>query len=129
MAREKAYETPAERQAAYRERKRLESLGLTVPADIAVGAALADLAGEGDELPVKLPEIPVGRPAPPLEEYVAEAIRGAHLVADEKERRHPPESQAERKDYEDARGFRVKKAEEYARWRHAGYVAGEVGSL
>lgn len=68
---------------------------------------------------IGLPEIPKGRRALPIEQYVAEAVRGARLVG---------ELAATKSDDEDV-DARVAAAEAYARWRHAAYLAGQVVSL
>lgn len=79
-----------------------------------------------------LPVLPVNRPAPELEAYVAEAREGARIVAEQKPKRLLRVGQSVRErdqeylqDIED----RVAKAEAYARWRWHGYQAGEVASL
>lgn len=80
--------------------------------------------------PQGLPEIPKGRPAPALELYLADAREGARIEGERKwDRIGPTESPSDRKARVDDIASRVRKAEEYARWRHAGYVAGEIASL
>lgn len=82
-------------------------------------------AGAGEKVPApgtggeKVPDAGTGlasRPAPPVEEYVAGelAITRAQLEL--------------RPDLDDHAG-RLERTEKYARWRHAGYLAGEVSSL
>lgn len=66
-----------------------------------------------------LPELPKGRRALPIEDYVAEAVRGARLVG---------ELAATRSVDEDVEA-RVRAAEAYARWRHQSYLDGKVVSL
>jgi len=69
-----------------------------------------------------LPEIPAGRPAPPLGEYMAQAalaverLLAAGLV------------DASRDGAQDPQG-RIERAEAYARWRHGEFLAGRVHSL
>lgn len=68
---------------------------------------------------IVLPELPQGRRALPLEDYVAEAVRGARAVGE----------LALTKSNDEDIDARVRAAEEYARWRHAAYLAGQVVSL
>jgi hypothetical protein len=71
-----------------------------------------------DELEVVLPELPKGRPAPDVEEYVGEA----RLAVERLMKQGLKDALYEGTD-------RTERAEEYARWRHEGYVNGEVASL
>jgi hypothetical protein len=66
-----------------------------------------------------LPDLPKGRRALPLEDYVAEAVRGARIAG---------ELALTKSNDEDVEA-RVKAAEAYARWRHGAYLAGQVVSL
>jgi hypothetical protein len=145
MARQKKWASEAERLAAYRARKaevealgddgegapeaarasarelalaergRLEGLGLKPPPAVAVEAAYADLASG------ELPALPAGRNAPPLEEYVAHQLA---ITKSELELRGVLGRDA----VDDVAG-RLERTERYARWRHAGFVAGEIASL
>lgn len=68
---------------------------------------------------VALEPLPPGRPAPPLDIYVAEARRAAEIVAKAKPTELTPAEIARR----------VDRAEEYAKYRWNGYVSGEIISL
>lgn len=85
-------------------------------------------AGNGDapleEPEPRLPELLAGRPAPPLEVYVA-AARAA--VEDLLARGLVDASRDGKPDDEGAR--RIARAEAYARWRHGEFLAGRVNSL
>lgn len=107
MPREKQFETAAEKQAAYRERQRQAAAGV-------------DAEPEFVE-PMILP----GRPAPPIEEYVAQQLE---LTRVDIERRSRNRQQGDGHLVVDAED-RLRRTEEYARWRHAGYLAGEIVSL
>lgn len=63
-------------------------------------------------------ELPKGRPAPPLEQYVADHRKAVQLELDKglKEAIYKGKG-------------RVDRAEDYARWRWHGYVNGEIASL
>jgi hypothetical protein len=82
---------------------------------------------EPEELEPRLPELPVGRAAPPVEEYVALqlAITRAELAA--RRDRGGRERPADAADIDEA--GRLARTEAYARYRHAGFVAGEIASL
>lgn len=121
MAREKKWDNESARVKAYRERKRLESLGMTVPPDVAVEAAYADLAEPA------LPDLPVGRAAPPVEEYVALQLAITRAELDARRDRGGRERPADAADIDEA--GRLERTEAYARYRHAGFVAGEIASL
>lgn len=70
-----------------------------------------------------LPRFPKDRPAPPLEEYVAEHVEAAkRLVAGGLK---DPRQFTEKTEGDD----RVSRAEAYARWRWQGYKDGEIASL
>ena len=106
---------PTARELAVAERGRLEALGVKPPPAIAVEAAYADLAGG------ELPALPAGRNAPPVEEYVAHQLA---ITRRELELRGVLARDA----VDDGAG-RLERTESYARWRHAGFVAGEIASL
>jgi hypothetical protein len=134
MARPRKHATEAEKQAAYRERKALAEGAKSAqpapgqaPAEAPQEESIEELfagpngAPRARELPAagageKLPAPVTARPAPPLEEYVAGeiAITRAQLEL--------------RPDLDDHKG-RLERTEKYARWRYAGYLAGEVQSL
>lgn len=98
---EKVFETNAQRQKAYRERKR-----------------------RGEVKPQAEPE-PTFTPRPPphlsLDEYVQEAIEGAehHHAATSLQANLSTTTLAER----------IERSESYARWRYLSYLSGEVLSL
>lgn len=126
MARQKKWSSEAERQAAYRQRK----TGTTPeppddqdPLDPGERELLAATVKRGSEIPERvhtssLPALPKDRPAPPAEEYVAAAGRDARKAAEG--RKYPNDEWI---------ASVLAAAERYARWRHAGYVAGEIKSL
>lgn len=101
MPREKEYVSNAEKQRAYRERKRLELDAQT-----------------GEVVEFVEPPVREGRPAPPLEEYVARELEitrafiASKLWTDEVE----------------IKG-RLDRSETYLRWRHAEFLAGRVENL
>jgi hypothetical protein len=87
-------------------------------------------APEVVEVEKELPVIPPGRPAPPLDEYVGDAMLAARREGERKMKNLPPagdakEKQARVQDIE----RRVEAAGRYARRRHADYRAGQVASL
>lgn len=108
MAREKQFESAAEKQAAYRERQRL-------------AAVQAEAEPEAPVLPV----IEVDRPAPPLEEYVAAQLALTRRDIEVRSRNRDTGEGGFTVDSQD----RLKRSEDYARWRYAGYKAGEVMAL
>lgn len=73
---------------------------------------------EDEEIEFREPSIVAGRPAPTLEEYIAQHVSAVmrEMANGLKEAEHKDEN-------------RVARAERYARWRHAGYLAGEITSL
>jgi hypothetical protein len=68
----------------------------------------------------EIPALPEGRPAPELEVYVASQLDAARaeIAAWEPGTKNVLDPEA-----------RLARAERYARWRHAGYVAGEITGL
>jgi hypothetical protein len=70
--------------------------------------------GEVEEM-IEVPSLPPGRPAPPLEEYVAAHVEACRLAIED--------------GLKDPDGQRLARAERYARWRWQGYVDGHIGSL
>jgi hypothetical protein len=83
--------------------------------------------------PGELPVLPPGRAAPALEQYVAEAVEAARVVAEQGFKRlgdmREPENQKELNERKRDMALRLELAEKYARWRWRGYVDGEVTSL
>ncbi len=110
MSREKEFQTAAERQRAYRERKRVEE---KVDPDLPV----RDVAEVIEPAPV------VRTLRVSLEDYIAHnlAVARAHRIRPGKD--------------EDASSFREavteteQRVEAYARWRYAGVLDGSVGTL
>ena len=74
---------------------------------------------KGIEIPevARLHTLPIPENPPDLEQYVAEAVAAARISASAR--------------YSDKTWIEsaVSSAERYARWRHAGYVAGEISGL
>lgn len=95
-------------------------------ADGVAALAIAAKVKEGS----RLEPLPQNRPAPPLEQYVAEAREGARLVGVQKQEKLPePQNQKELNERRQDLADRVDRAEKYARWRWQGYQDGEVASL
>ncbi len=113
-----------------------EALAAVEGLEAADGVALAAGLGPEETLVVPTPGVsplapfPRNRPAPPLEEYVEEARVGARAAALKRwETIRPPDDPKLRIDPREDVELRVQRAEEYARWRHAGYLAGEIAKL
>jgi hypothetical protein len=119
MARNARYDSPAAKQAAYRERKRLEELGLSLPPEVEPEPAIA--ARTSEELARR------AAAAPDLEAYVANevAVTRRQLELGEKvgARERPADAAGV-----DPAGL-LERTERYARWRYAGWLAGEIDSL
>jgi hypothetical protein len=99
--------TPGEREFLEANvQKGTENLKVRVPDNVDIAPVRSGLP------PLRKPENP-----PDLEEYVADAVEAARIVASA---RYSDEAWVE---------SAVSSAERYARWRHAGYVAGEIVSL
>jgi hypothetical protein len=79
----------------------------------------------------RIPKIGRDRPAPPLEEYVAEMKEAARKVGESMMARRLTEAstEKERKSALEDIEFRVADAERYARWRWQGYKNAEIASL
>jgi hypothetical protein len=99
------------------ENQELQELMVTKAADLKLKVPSAPDITEGEERKV-LPELPVGRPAPPLEEYVAAHVEACRLAIN-----------AGLKNPIHRGDDRLARAEAYARWRWQGYVDGVVVSL
>ena len=78
-----------------------------------------------DEPEMVMPELPAGRAAPPIEEYVAEQLGLTRRDVTVRARNRTEGEGLLVIDLE----ARLAKTEKYARWRHKGYVAGEIVSL
>jgi hypothetical protein len=76
----------------------------------------------------QLTAFPKHRPAPPLEKYVAGAIRAAHLES-ERKREYFASSPGPVEVFEDELDARAQAAERYARWRWHGFDDGDIASL
>jgi hypothetical protein len=78
------------------------------------------VAGEEGEMPVLVIEdLKVGRPAPPLEDYVKANVDACIEAMERDGLKNPIVNGADR----------IQRAEAYARWRWQGYVDGLVDSL
>ncbi len=87
-------------------------------------ARIPDVPDLSELIPgTNLKRLPLNRPAPPLEEYVAEHVEAARrlVAAGQKS----PQQFTEPTPGDD----RVGRAEKYARWRWQGYKDGEIESL
>lgn len=153
MGRPRKWESDAERKKALRNASTTEeALEAVEGMDVREGVALA--AGLGPE-DVQLPAVsaaeaaatvsalveptpgvtpltpfPRNRPAPPVEAYVREARVGARVAAVKRwETIRPSGDPKLRIDPKEDIELRVQRAEDYARWRHAGYLAGEIAKL
>ena len=129
MARQKKWNSEAERLAAYRKRQAPEipevrGSGELDPDEDPLTPGerefLAASVQKGTDIPdvaARLPTLPIPENPPDLEVYVAEAVAAARISAGAR--------------YSDAGWVEsaVSSAERYARWRHAGYVAGEISGL
>ena len=123
MARPKKYNSEAEKQAAYRERQASRTPGIDPDEDPLTPGEREFLVAsvqKGTDIPdvaARLPTLPIPENPPDLEQYVAEAVAAARISASAR--------------YSDAGWVEsaVSSAERYARWRHAGYVAGEISGL
>ncbi len=80
---------------------------------------------------VRIPKIEKNRPAPPLEDYVAEMVLAARRVGENIMRRTLPENASSKERAEALQEIedRVAAAEKYARWRYQGYKDAEIVSL
>jgi putative SOS response-associated peptidase YedK len=106
MPQRKEYESSAEKQRAYRERKRAE---------------LEEQQIE-EVVPIEVEVLPAGRtPTISEEEYVREAMELARL--------HQQQTSPDARDSTVELEMRVARAEAYAHWRYRGFVAGEIASL
>ena len=128
MARQKKWNSEAERLAAYRKRQAPEipevrGSGELDPDEDPLTPGERELltasVQKGIEIPevARLPTLPIPENPPDLEQYVAEAVAAARISASAR--------------YSDKAWIEsaVSSAERYARWRHAGYVAGEISGL
>jgi hypothetical protein len=78
----------------------------------------------------ELPVLPPGRTAPPLDEYVGDAMLAARREGERKLNSLPPAQDAkEQRAREQDIERRVQAAAAYARRRHFDYRAGQVASL
>ncbi len=116
MSRDRAFESAAERQRAYRERKRAALEAPDLPA--------VD-ANEMPERPVVSddPELAVRELGISLDDYVAHnlALSRAHQL--------PMPEDADPREYAAGIAETARNVERYARWRYAGVVDGSVGTL
>ena len=116
MARPRQYESAAERQRAYRERKAREQL-----VDPSLPVKQFDEAG---------PAAPVQRAAPvSLERYVEENVAAALRFSERIGESDEPFEIALGTSITNRRRDRLERAERYARWRYAGFLSGEVANL
>jgi len=128
MARQKKWNSEAERLAAYRKRSVPEVRGSgeldpdedpLTPGEREFLVASVQKGTENLIVPNTpgLPMLPIPENPPDLEVYVAEAVAAARVSASAR--------------YSDAAWVEsaVSSAERYARWRHAGYAAGEISGL
>ena len=136
MARQKKWNSEAEKQAAYRARKvdpdedpldpgEREFLAANVQRGTA--SVKLRLPDGTDIVPVRsgLPPLPEPVNPPDLELYVADAVRAARIAA-EGRKYGPDTKEFDRDEWIESA---VRSAERYARWRHAGYLAREITSL
>ena len=80
---------------------------------------------------MRIPKIEKDRPAPPLDEYVAEMALAARRVGENIMARTLPDTATPKERAEALREIedRVAAADKYARWRWQGYKDAEIASL
>jgi hypothetical protein len=74
---------------------------------------------EVEAVSMVIEDLKIGRPAPPLEEYVAAHVEACRLAMEQDGLKNPIVNGEDR----------IQRAEKYARWRWQSYVDGHVNSL
>jgi hypothetical protein len=126
MPREREHESQADRQRAYRERKRnAEGQG-----SVTVGpGSVTEPAGPGNVTDEDGIEIVGRRPSISEEDYVAQIVAEAEEFSKAIGETDAPFTVGEGVVVSRRRSDRFERASRYARWRYRGFLAGEVSSL